>query len=145
MMTECSLMGPRFHYCCFQLFDLCVTVLPRTLLLPVDPPYSRPGALGQSRSKGSRFFCSAADRKRACSVASSRRSVCQGTAKNSARKNKNSALFFIFSRAVFFAAPWLTDRLEEATCSGTDRAEIVFRRTTLYRHSRNDLSSVTQI
>ena len=45
-------------------------------------------------------------------VASSRRSISQGAAKNSAQKNKNSAArgsflsppFFIFSRAVFYPA-----------------------------------------
>ena len=50
-------------------------------------------------------------------VASSRRSVSQGAAKNSVARGSflSCRAFFIFSCAVFYAAPWLTDRLEEAT------------------------------
>ena len=58
---------------------VCYRLADNTLLLPVDPPYSRPGALGQSRSKGSRSFCSPADRKRACSGADQAEIVFRGT------------------------------------------------------------------
>ena len=48
-------------------------------------------------------------------LASSRRSVSQGAA-------QKTAPFFYFSRAVFCAAPWLTERMEEAT-RGTKMAQ----------------------
>ena len=51
------------------------------------------------------------------------------SAENNARKNKKEKTrreeassrraFFIFSRAVFYAASWLTERLEEAKVSRT--------------------------
>ena len=62
-------------------------------------------------------------------LASSRPSVSQGAAQKTAREKINKhgefyrflspRFFFIFSRAVFCAAPWLTERLEEATWKWT--------------------------
>ena len=47
-------------------------------------------------------------------IASSRRSVSLGAAQKTAREKIKKSAFYIFSRAVFCAAPWLTEHLEEA-------------------------------
>ena len=71
MMTEYALLGPRLHYCCFQMFDLCrhneTTLLGLFRAIALLAPYSRPTRARAISFPGARSFCSAADRKPACS------------------------------------------------------------------------------
>ena len=61
-----------------------------------------------------RWHCSSFEAAR--KIASSRRSVSQGAAQKTARGKKKSAAHFLFlSRAVFYAVPRLTERLEANT------------------------------
>ena len=89
---------------------------------------------GTSKTKGGVFVLEVSR----C-IASSRRSVSQGAAQKTAREKLkkarweegfsrflSSCFFFIFSRAVFCAAPWLIERLEEATLCNTRRSKCDF-------------------